>query len=58
MGSSHGSVSGMVSQITNALTLDWEPEKPADPSPNVEARFPTASLPLLMHELTHHQCFL
>ncbi len=58
MGSSHGSVAGMVSQITNALTLDWEPEKPADPSPNVEARFPTTSLPLLLHELTHHQCFL
>jgi len=58
MGTSRGSVAGMVSQITNALTLDWEPEDPADPSPNVEARFPTTSLPLLLHELTHHQCFL
>lgn len=46
-----------VHYFSSALTLDWMPENPLEENPFLEARIPGALLPVLLHELTHSQCF-
>lgn len=58
MATTQDEIRNAVSYITNALSLDWEPEDPADPDPRGEAKVPVEKLPILLHELTHSQCFL
>jgi hypothetical protein len=45
-----------VDLISNALSLNWETDHPIG-SILSEARLPPDALPILLHELTHWQCF-
>jgi hypothetical protein len=46
-----------VDMISNALTLDWKPAHPTASDPREEIRIPADNVPVLLHELTHCQCF-
>src|SRR5258708_2675315 len=54
--SPRSSVFGEVDVISNALILDWEPTDSTG-APFAEAHISAERLPLLLHELTHCQCF-